>query len=80
MTLAAGEQTWAYARVLGDQAVVVALNNGTSAAVFDIPTAPVGWTADRAVEDRLGGASGRVEGGRLRVSLGPRSAAIYTSR
>jgi hypothetical protein len=48
--------------------------------VLDIPTAAAGWTGDRAVEDRLGGSAGRVENGRLRASLGPRSAAIYTSR
>ena len=80
VNLDVGEQTWAYARVLGDQAVIVAFNNGTSPAVLDVPTAAAGWTTDRAVEDRLGGASGRVENGRLRVSLGPRSAAIYTGR
>jgi hypothetical protein len=80
VTLAVTEQTWAYARVLGDQAVVVALNNGASPAVLDIPTAAAGWTAERAVEDRLGGAASRVERGQLRVSLGPRSAAIYRSR
>jgi glycosidase len=77
VTLAAGEQTWAYARVLGDQSVVVVLNNGVSPVVLDVPAAAAGWTTDRALEDRLGGAPGRIEGGRLRVSLGPRSAAIY---
>ena len=78
VTLAVTEQAWAYARVLGAQAVVVVLNNAAEPAVLDVPTAAAGWTVDRAVEDRLGGAAGRVEGGRLRVSLGPRSAAIYT--
>jgi hypothetical protein len=80
VTLAVTEQTWAYARVLGDQAVVVVLNNAAEPVTMDIPTAAAGWTADRALEGRLGGGSARVEGGRLRVSLGPRSAAIYTAR
>jgi glycosidase len=80
VTLDVGEQTWAYARVLGADAVVVVLNNGTSPTTLDIPAGAAGWAGDRAVEDRLGGAPARVEGGRLRVSLGPRSAAVYTPR
>ena len=81
VTLAVTEQAWAFARVLGDQAVVVVLNNATDSVALDIPTqAAAGWTADQTVENRLGGAGGRVEGGRLRVTLGPRSAAIYVAR
>jgi len=80
VTLAVTEQAWAYARVLGDQAVVVVLNNAPESIVLDIPTAPAGWTADRTVENRLGGGTVRIEGGRLRASLGARSAAIYTAR
>ncbi|PYQ42898.1 MAG: alpha-amylase [Acidobacteria bacterium] len=80
VTLAVTEQTWAYARVLGDQAVVVVLNNGADSVALDIPIQAAGWTADQPVEDRLAGRSARVEGGRLRVTLGPRSAAIYVAR
>ena len=79
VTLAVTEQAWAYARVLDGQAVVVVLNNAADPAVLDIPTAAASWTGDRSVENRLGGGSARVEGGRLRVSLAPRSAAIYTA-
>jgi glycosidase len=79
MTLAVTEQAWAYARVLGDQAVLVVLNNAAEPVSLDIPTASVGWTTDRAVDNRLGGGAARIEGARLRVSLGPRSAAIYTT-
>jgi glycosidase len=75
LTLAAGEQTWAYARVLDGQAVVVAMNNGTAAADLDVAVAAARWTDGVAV-DRLGGAGGRIEGGRLRVSLPGRSAAV----
>jgi neopullulanase len=80
VTLAVGEQTWAYARVLDGQAVVVAINNGTAPAELDVPTMAAGWTADLSVENRLGGGTARVERGVLRVSLGARSAAIYTVR
>ena len=80
VTLAVTEQAWAYARVLGDQAVVVVLSNAPEAISLDIPMAAAGWTADRSLENRLGGGSARVEAGRVRVSLGPRSAAIYTAR
>ena len=48
VTLAVTEQAWAYARVLGDQAVVVVLNNAAEPVSLDIPTAAAGWTADRA--------------------------------
>jgi glycosidase len=80
VTLAVTEQAWAYARVLGDQAVVVVLNNAREPVALEIPTEAAGWTTDRPVENRLGGGAARVEGGRLRVSRGPRSAAIYTAR
>jgi glycosidase len=80
VTLAVTEQAWAYARVLGDQAVVVVLNNAPEPVSLDIPTAAAGWPAERPLENRLGGGSARVEAGRVRVSLGPRSAAIYTAR
>jgi len=80
VTLAVTEQAWAYARVLGDQAVVVVLSNAPEPVSLDIPTAAAGWTDGRAVQDRVGGAAGRIEAGGLRVTLGPRSAAIYTVR
>jgi glycosidase len=80
LTLAAGEQDWVYARVLGDQAVVVVLNNAAAPANVDVPVAAAGWRDGLAVVDRLGGAGARVEGGRLRVSLPPRAAAILVRR
>jgi hypothetical protein len=80
VTLAVTEQAWAYARVLGDQAVLVVLNNAPEPVSLDIPTAAAGWTAERPLENRLGGGSSRVAGGRLNVTLGPRSAAVYTAR
>ena len=80
VTLAVTEQTWAYARVLGDQAVVVVLNNAADPVVLDIPTSSVGGMAGRPVADRLGGTTARIENGRLLVSMSARSAAIYTVR
>jgi hypothetical protein len=80
VNLAVTEQAWAYARVLGDEAVVVVLSNAAEPVSLDIPATAAGWTDGRAVQDRVGGAAGRIEAGRLRVTLGPRSAAIYTVR
>ena len=80
VTLAVTEQAWAYARVLGDQAVVVVLSNAPEPVSLELPTAAAGWPDGRAVLDRVGGAAGRIEAGGLRITLGPRSAAIYTVR
>jgi neopullulanase len=80
VTLEVSEQTWAYARVLGDQAVVVAFNNGTTAVDLEVAAAEAGWKDGIAVEDRLGGGSARVADGRLRVSLPARTAAVYVPR
>src|SRR5262249_13229325 len=41
VTLLAGEQTWAYARVLGDQAVVVVINNGPAPVTLDVPVTAI---------------------------------------
>jgi hypothetical protein len=79
VTLAVGEQTWAYARVLGDQAVVVVLNSGAAPADLEVPTAAAGWTGDLSIEDRLGAVPAHVQGGRLRVFLGPRSAVVFVT-
>jgi neopullulanase len=75
LTLAVGEQTWAYARVLDGEAVVVALNNGTAGVDLDVPVTDTRW-ADGVAVDRLGGAGGRIEGGHLHVSLPGRAAAV----
>ncbi len=80
VSLAVGEQTWAYARVLGDQAVVVVLNNGTAPVTLDVPAAATGWREGVEVTDRLGGARTRVEAGRVRVSLQARGAAVLAAR
>ena len=77
VTLSVGEQAWAYARVLGDRAVVVVLNNAAASADLDVGCAEAGWRDGLEVADRLGGRSSRIENGRLRVSLPARSAALY---
>jgi glycosidase len=78
VSLAAGEHTYAYARVGGGASVVMAFNNDASAAALDLPAAPAGLMEGAALRDRLGAAAPvRVEGGRLRVALPPRSAAVY---
>ena len=79
VTLAVTEQAWAYARVLGDQAVVVVLNNAAHQCRSTSRRRPrVGPRTGR--REPAGRGRGRIEGARLRVSLGPRSAAIYTAR
>ena len=80
VTLLANEQTWAYARVLDGQRIGVVLNNGTAPVTLDLSVAAIEWRDGLEVSDRLGGANTRVESARLRVSLGPRSAAIYAAR
>jgi len=79
--LAVEDQTYTFARVAGARAVVVALNNGTQPATLDfaVPDA-LPARAGEVFRDRLGGAGeARVENGRMRISLGPRSAAIYAA-
>lgn len=79
VSLAVSEQAYAFARVGGGEPVVVMLNNADGPADLEVPAAPAGLAEGTAVGDRLGGATRlRVEGGRLRVSLPPRAAALYT--
>ncbi|HEY6549267.1 MAG TPA: alpha-amylase family glycosyl hydrolase, partial [Vicinamibacteria bacterium] len=77
VNLLVGEQTWAYARRHEGQTVVVALNNGSSEAVLDVPAAPAGLSEGARLRDRLGlGVEGTVVGGRVRLTLQARSGAV----
>jgi len=65
----------AYARAAGDDALLVVGNltdTPTAARVADAPF------ADGAVTDRLNGRTGRVDGGALRVDLGPWEGLVFT--
>jgi hypothetical protein len=67
-----------YARVLGGEVAVVALNTDTAPATIEAPVAPVGLADGAVLEDRLGsGVDLTVEGGQLRVTLPPMSSAVF---
>jgi glycosidase len=76
--LAVGDQAYAYGRVAEGGSVVVVFNNGSTPASLDLPAAPARLAEGATLEDRLGAtAPVRVEAGRLKVTLPPRSAAVY---
>jgi hypothetical protein len=78
VSLAVGDQAYAYARVGGGDPVVVVINNGSEPLDMDVPVRPAGCAEGTVLEDRLGAAgSSRVEDGRLRVTLPRRAAALY---
>ena len=74
--LLVSEQQWAYARVLGSGAVVVALNNAAAPATIELDAALLPLAEGSELEDALGGSRYRVEAGRLRVTLGARGAVV----
>lgn len=78
VNLLVGEQTWAYARRHEGGSVVVALNNATTEAAFDLPARPAGLVAGTRFHDRLSGLSDSSVGsdGRLRFTLPARSGAV----
>ncbi len=79
LNLEVAEQAWVFARVLDGQVVVVALNNALQSAALDVDVATLALPDATEMLDRLGVSSlARVEGGRLRIQLPPRSAAILT--
>ena len=80
--LAVNEQSWAYARVLGDETAVVVLNNGAAAEV-EFGTGELGLSDGAALEDRLGGAATLMRRWRSRAQRdleGTVSAAVYVAR
>lgn len=80
VSLAAGDQTYAFARVGAGAPVVVAMNNGTAPAELDLPAGPAGLAEGATLADRLGAAPPvRVHGGRIRMTLPARSALIYSN-
>jgi len=79
VSLAVGDQTYAYARAAEGSVAVVAINNGTAPAELEVPAGPAGLTDGRTLVDRLGAAVPvTVEGDRLRITLPARSASIYS--
>jgi len=75
------EQAWAFARVARGGSVLVAFNNAGSPASLDFDVRAAGLADGATLLERLaGGADARVTGGRVRLTLPPRSAAIYSGR
>jgi glycosidase len=80
LNLVAGEESWVYARVLGAEVAVVALNRGGVPAALEAPVQPIGLADGTVLTDRLGsGAELVVEGGTLRVTLPALSSAVFTA-
>ena len=80
VNLAVDEESWVYARVLGGEIAVVALNADATPATIEAPVAPVGFPDGTVLDDRLGSDIDLVvEGGRLRVTLPPMSSAVFTA-
>jgi glycosidase len=81
LNLQVEEQAWAFARVATAGSVLVAFNNAGSPASLDFDVRVAGLTDGATLVERLaGGPDARVAGGRLRLTLPPRSAAIYSLR
>jgi len=81
VNLAVGEQSWAYARVAEGEAALVLLNNAKEPVDFDLSAGGVGLADKSVLADRLGVlGEATVEGGRLKATLPPRTAAIFAPR
>ena len=79
VSLAVSDQAYAYARVGAGDPVVIVINNGPGPLDLEVPAGPAGLADGSMLEDRLHAAAPvRVNAGRLRVTLPPRTAAIYT--
>jgi glycosidase len=79
VSLAVSDQAYAFARVGAGDPVVVVINNAAGPAELDLPAGPTRLADRVALTDRLGVAPPvRTEGGRLRVTLPPRAAVLYT--
>ena len=75
------EQSWAYARIRGGETAVVVLNNGAAPADLEFGVGELDLPEGESLDDRLGeGPPLRVDGGRVRVSLSPHSAAVYLQK
>jgi glycosidase len=80
LDLEVDDRTWAYARVLDGQVAVVAFNLAAGPATLDAPAGATGLDDGLTLEDRLGsGVRGRIDAGRLRVSLPGVSSVVLTA-
>ena len=72
------DKSWVYARVLeGAGPAVVAFNTGDRPESVDVDAVAAGLPAGSRLTDRLGsGLAATVDGGRLRLTLPPRTSAV----
>jgi glycosidase len=81
ITLNTTDYQYAFARVTERQSVIVAFNNANGTAQIEFEAAPLKLKEGARLTDRLGIAGEtRVQGGRLKISLLPRSAAILVEK
>jgi glycosidase len=78
VNLHVADKAWVYARVLDGRAAVVALNTGDQAGAIDVAAGPAGLQDGARFTDRLGaGLEATVQGGRLLLTLPPRSSGVF---
>ena len=81
VTLSVANYQYAFARVTERQSVIVAFNNASGTAQIEFETAPLKLKEGARLVDRLSAAGEtRVQGGRLKISLPSRSAAILVEK
>jgi glycosidase len=81
VTLGVSDKTYAFARLSTVGTALVFLNAAPEQQTFDLEAQRITLPEGTVLRDRLGKAPEiRVEGGRLKVALAPRSSAIYIAR
>src|ERR1051325_2401797 len=74
-------QQYVYARKTTSDDVVIGINNDTKAAALEIDVTAANWPDGTKLDDRLGVVSdAQISGGKLRLKLPERSAAIFVRR
>lgn len=77
--LAVTEQSYVFARVTQQRSVIVALNNAAGPSTIEALVEPAGLADGVTLRDRLGVVSPiRVAGGKIRLTLPPRSSAVFS--
>ena len=81
VNLAVSDKTYAFARLSTAGTALVLLNAASEQQAFDLEAQLISLPEGTVLRDRLGKAPEiRVEGGKLKVALAPRSSAIYIAR
>jgi hypothetical protein len=81
VTLGVSDKTYAFARLSTVGTALVFLNAAPEQQTFDLEAQRITLPEGTVLRDRLGKAPEiRVEGGRLKVTLAPRSSVIYIAR